>query len=117
MGALTAFLVLRALSLALGATGLADQFYLLPLVQFIALYTGGFAAGRVAPSAGFINGVAVAVLFIIVWAVLNAVNEARLVQEAGPAALPKMNMGGIVIGDLLNLVPAAFGGWFAERRK
>ena len=26
-------------------------------------------------------------------------------------------LGGIIIGDLLNLVPAAFGGWLAEKRK
>lgn len=117
VGALVAFLVLRLLALVLGATGLAEQFYLLPLAQFIALYTGGFAAGRLAPQAGFISGASVAILFIVVWAILNAFFEAQLVQEAGPAALPKMNMGGIVIGDLLNLIPAAFGGWFADRRR
>jgi putative membrane protein (TIGR04086 family) len=117
VGALVAFLVLRLLSTILTATGLGEQFFLLPLAQFIALYTGGFAAGRMAPQAGFVNGVAVAILFIVVWAVLNAVYEAQLVQQAGAEALPKMNMGGIVIGDLLNLIPAAFGGWLADRRK
>lgn len=117
VGTLVAFLLLRLLSTALDASGVGQQFFLLPLVQFVSLYTGGFAAGRLANGSGFMNGVAVAVVYIVVWAILNAVNEARLVQEAGPAALPRMNMGGIIIGDLLNLVPAAFGGWFAEKRK
>ncbi|HEU5315922.1 MAG TPA: TIGR04086 family membrane protein [Chloroflexota bacterium] len=117
MGALVAFLVLRLLSTLLSATGLGEQYFLLPLAQFIALYSGGFTAGRLAPRSGFINGVSVAILFIVVWAALNAVYEAQLVQAAGPAALPKMNMGGIVIGDLLNLIPAAFGGWLADRRR
>ena len=117
VGTLVAFLLLRLLSTALEATGLGQQMFLLPLVQFVALYSGGFSAGRVANGSGFINGVAVAVVYIVVWAILNAVNEARLVQEAGPAALPRMNMGGIIIGDLLNLIPAAFGGWLAEKRK
>ena len=117
VGTLVAFLLLRLLSTALDASGVGQQFFLLPLVQFVSLYTGGFAAGRLAHGSGFMNGVAVAVVYIVVWAILNAVNEARLVQEAGPAALPRMNMGGIIIGDLLNLVPAAFGGWFAEKRK
>ena len=117
VGTLVAFLLLRLLSIALESTGIGEQFFLLPLVQFVALYSGGFAAGRIANGSGFMNGVAVAAVFIVVWAILNAVNEARLVEVAGPAALPRMNMGGIIIGDLLNLIPAAFGGWFAEKRK
>ena len=117
VGTLVSFLLIRLLSTALEATGLSQQLFLLPLVQFVALYSGGFSAGRVARGSGFINGVAVAVVYIVVWAILNAVNEARLVEEAGPAALPRMNMGGIIIGDLLNLIPAAFGGWLAEKRK
>jgi putative membrane protein (TIGR04086 family) len=117
VGTLVAFLLLRLLAFALESSGISDQFFALPLVQFIALYSGGFAAGRIAHGSGFMNGVAVAVVFIVIWAILNAVYEARLVQEAGAAALPRMNMGGIIIGDLLNLVPAAFGGWLAEKRK
>jgi putative membrane protein (TIGR04086 family) len=117
VGTLVAFLVLRLASLALESTGLGEQVFVLPLAQFIALYSGGFAAGRIARGSGFMNGVAVAVVFIVIWAILNAFYEARLVQEAGPAALPRMNMGGIIVGDLLNLIPAAFGGWLAEKRK
>jgi hypothetical protein len=62
------------------------------------------------------NGVAVAVAFIAVWAIQNALLEARLVREYGPLALPRMNMGGIILGDLLHLCAAAFGGWLSERK-
>ena len=117
VGALVAFLSLRLLALVLTASGVGGEFYLLPLAQFVALYAGGFTAGKVAPTAGFMNGVAVAIVFIVVWAILNAVSEANLVREAGPLALPKMNLGGVVIGDLLNLIPAAFGGWLAEKKR
>ncbi|CAA9249766.1 MAG: hypothetical protein AVDCRST_MAG77-2117 [uncultured Chloroflexi bacterium] len=114
-GILLAFLLLRLLGFAASASGVAAQLYVLPVIQFAALLAGGYLAGRLATVSGFMNGVAVAVVFIVVWAALNAIHEAQLVQEAGPAALPRMNMGGIVIGDLLNLIPAAFGGWLAER--
>jgi hypothetical protein len=115
-GILLAFLLLRLLGFFAASSGLAAQLYVLPAIQFAALFAGGYLAGRLATVSGFMNGVAVAVVYIVVWAILNAVHEAQLVQEAGPAALPRMNMGGIIIGDLLNLVPAAFGGWLAERR-
>lgn len=116
-GAVVAYIVSVALGVILSVTGIGYQFYLLPLAQFIALYTGGYIAGRWAGVSGFMNGVCVAILWIIIWAVQNALLEARLVEEAGPAALPRMNMGGIVLGDLLNLSAAAFGGWMAERRR
>ncbi|MDQ3699727.1 MAG: hypothetical protein M3442_02275, partial [Chloroflexota bacterium] len=86
---------------------------------------GGYVAGRWAQGrdrsgaivSGFMNGVAVAVAFIVVWAVQNAVQEAWLVQEYGPVALPRMNMGGIILGDVLLLSAAALGGWIAERKR
>jgi len=119
-GVIVAYLSARALALALGATPLAsigDQVFLAPLIQFVGLLAGGYVAGRWAGRSGFMNGVAVAVVFIVVWAGLTGFFEARLVQDAGPAALPKMNMGGIVLGDLLNLSAAAFGGWLSERKE
>jgi uncharacterized membrane protein YjfL (UPF0719 family) len=65
--------------------------------------------------AGFLNGVAVGVAFIVVWAVLNAYQESELVREFGPLALPAMNLPGVVLGDLLILSSAAFGGWLSDR--
>lgn len=100
----------------LARLGLAENLAALPAVQAVALFVGGYIAGRWAGASGFWNGVAVAVAFIAVWAVLNPIYEAQLVREHGPLALPRMNMGGIILGDLLNLIPAAFGGLVAERR-
>ena len=120
-GAIAAGVVLSyALSLlfgfALARAGLAGSIAWLPMAQFVALLAGGFLAGRWAGVSGFMNGVSVAVAFIVVWAIGNGLYEARLVQENGPLALPTMNMGGIVLGDFLNLSAAAFGGWLAERK-
>ena len=52
------------------------------------------------------QGVAVAIGFIVVWAAQNAILEARLVDEYGPLALPRMNIPGILLGDFLNLSAA-----------
>jgi hypothetical protein len=98
----------------LARAGLAAGIEWLPLAQFVALLAGGYLAGKWAGVSGFMNGVSVAVAFIVVWAIGNGLYEARLVQENGPLALPTMNMGGIVLGDFLNLSAAAFGGWLAE---
>jgi len=49
--------------------------------------------------------------------VQNAVQEAQLVDRFGPLALPRMNIPGILLGDVLNLSAAAFGGWLAERKR
>ena len=78
---------------------------------------GNHRWGASAPhGVGFINGVAVAVAFIVVWAVQNGIQEAQLVDEFGPLALPRMNIPGIVLGDFLNLSAAALGG-LADRKR
>jgi hypothetical protein len=115
-GLVVAYLLSVALGVVLARVGLAGNLSAIPLVQFAALFIGGYFAGRWAGTSGFMNGVVVAVVWIGVWAVQNAFLEARLVQENGPLALPRMNMAGIVLGDLLNLCAAAFGGWLSERR-
>ena len=114
-GVLLSYVLSFALGYLLARAGLAGSFQWLPLAQFVALFSGGYLAGRWAGVSGFMNGVAVAVAFIVVWAIGNGIYEARLVQENGPLALPTMNMGGIILGDVLNLSAAAFGGWLAER--
>jgi len=94
---------------------LGGDFSVLPILQFGTIFCGGYLSGRLAGVAGFINGIAVSVAFILIWAGLNAYNEAKLVEEFGPLVLPPMNMGGIVLGDILNLTAGAFGGWLADR--
>ncbi|MBI3973780.1 MAG: hypothetical protein HY332_21090 [Chloroflexi bacterium] len=115
-GLIAAYMLSVAFGAILAATGLAASLAVLPLVQFASLFAGGYIAGRWARVSGFMNGVAVAVAFIAVWAVLNAVYEAQLVRMNGPLALPRMNTGGVILGDLLNLSAAAFGGWVSERK-
>jgi hypothetical protein len=130
-----AYVAAVAMGVLLARTGLAGNLALFPFVQFLALFIGGYVAGRWAgrgssgargaatkersggvPS-GFMQGVAVAIGFIVVWAAQNAILEARLVDEYGPLALPRMNIPGILLGDFLNLSAAAFGGWIAERKR
>ena len=129
-GLAVAYVAAVAMGVLLARTGLAGNLALFPFVQFMALFTGGYVAGRWAgrgrsaaarsgagsPS-GFMQGVAVAIGFIVVWAAQNAILEARLVDEFGPLALPRMNIPGILLGDFLNLSAAAFGGWIAERKR
>ena len=114
-GVVLSYLLAVAIGYALARTGLASSFIWYPLSQFAALFAGGYLSARIAGVSGFMNGVAVAIAFIVVWALGNSLSEARLVQENGPLALPPMNMGGIVLGDFLNLSAAAFGGWLADR--
>ena len=116
-GLVVAYLCSVACGVVLAAAGLGRNLSVIPLVQFVALFAGGYVAGRWAGVSGFMNGVAVAVGWIVVWAAQNAVFEARLVQEHGPLALPRMNMGGIILGDLLNLSAAALGGWLGEGKR
>jgi hypothetical protein len=129
-GLAVAYVASVSMGVLLARAGLAGNLTFFPLVQFLALFAGGYVAGRWAggrgfagrgsdapKGSGFMNGVAVAVGFIVVWAVQNAVLESRLVNEYGPLALPPMNIPGILLGDLLNLSAAAFGGWIAERKR
>ncbi len=94
---------------------LGGEFSALPILQFACLAIASYAAGRIAGVAGFLNGVAVGVAFIVVWAGLNAWQESQLVLAYGPLALPAMNLGGVVLGDVLILSAAAFGGWLSDR--
>jgi hypothetical protein len=117
VGTVVAYALMVAGGFVLATSGIGSVIFLQPAVQFGALLVGGYLAGRIAGTSGFINGVAVAVVFIAIWAVQNAFFEARLVREYGPLALPRMNMGGIILGDLLNLSAAAFGGWLSEKTR
>jgi hypothetical protein len=115
-GLVVSYILSVAFGVVLANVGLAGNLSAVPIVQFAALFTGGYFAGRWAGTSGFMNGVVVAVAWIAVWAVQNAFFEARMVQEHGPLALPRMNMAGIILGDVLNLCAAAFGGWLSEKR-
>jgi hypothetical protein len=79
-GVIASYLLAVALGVALARAGLADGVAWLPLAQFLALFAGGLLAGRLAGTSGFMNGAAVAVAFIVVWAAGSALYEAWLVR-------------------------------------
>jgi hypothetical protein len=84
--------------------------------QFIALFVGAFVAGRLAGRAGPLQGVAVAVLFIVGVAAFDTWADYETVRRLGPDALGSMNLGGIVVGDLVALTAGTAGGWLATGR-
>ena len=113
-GAICAYLLSVGLGYAVAKLGLGDNLIVRPLVTFAALFIGGWLAGWMARVAGPINACAVGIIYIVGWAVQNAIFEGRLVEQYGPSVLPRMNILGILLGDFLILVGAASGGWVAE---
>lgn len=110
-------LVALALSLVLGRvtapfleTNLGAQASML----FGSMFVGGLVAGKIAGRAGVIQGVAMAVIFILIGASLKAYVEIDLATQYGPHVLGPMDMGGLILGDLIHLVGACTGGWLAD---
>jgi hypothetical protein len=83
-------------------------------LEFLALMVGGYVAGRLAGRVGVMQGVAVAVLFIVVAASVKAWWEIDLASRFGPQVLGPMDMGGLILGDLVHLTGACVGGWLAD---
>ena len=76
---------------------------------------GGWLSGRAAGGQfGVMQGVAVAVLFILVAASYKAWVEISMVSRFGPQVLGPMDMGGLILGDLIHLTGACLGGWLAD---
>ena len=88
---------------------LGGDFSVLPILQFGTIFLGGYLSGRLAGVAGFINGIAVSVAFILIWAGLNAYNEAKLVEEFGRVGDRRDAHAGLGPGELAAAVDAAFG--------
>jgi hypothetical protein len=110
-------LVALALSLVLGRvtapfleTNLGAQASML----FGSMFIGGLVAGKIAGRAGVIQGVAMAVIFILIGASLKAYVEIDLATQYGPHVLGPMDMGGLILGDLIHLLGACTGGWLAD---
>jgi hypothetical protein len=112
------FLVVVALSflvgLALGRAPIDENPGLLALPSFLALFAGGYVAARVAGRAGVAHGVAVAVVYIFLAASIKALQELALAAQWGPFAVGPMNMGGLLLGDLIHLSAGTMGGWLGE---
>ena len=112
-GAFTAL----AISLTLGRvtadaleTNLGAQAAMLMLAMFVC----GFVAGKVAGGFGVIQGVAIAVIFILIGASIKAYWEIDLATRFGPNVLGPMDMGGLILGDLVYLIGGSAGGWLSD---
>jgi uncharacterized membrane protein len=113
LGGLTALVISLALG-ALTADALETNLGARAAMLFVAMFVGGFVAGKVAGRLGVIQGVAIAVIFILVGASIKAYAEIDLATRFGPQVLGPMDMGGLILGDLIHLVGACAGGWFAD---
>jgi hypothetical protein len=116
-GVLIGLLVTLGLSLTAGrltagffAANLGAQAALL----FVGMFIGAFVAGRVSGRFGAIQGIAMAVIFILIGASLKAYTEIDLATTYGPQVLGPMDMGGLILGDLIYLMGGWMGGWFAD---
>jgi hypothetical protein len=112
------FLVVVAISLVfgqiIGRAPIDENPGLLAVPSFMALFAGGYAAARIGRQAGVAHGLAVAVLYIFVAASIKALQELVLAAQWGPFAVGPMNMGGLLLGDLIHLSAATLGGWLGE---
>ena len=114
---LLGFVVSLVLSLALGAlsaTSVEGNLGAQAALLFVSLFAGGFAAGSYAGRFGVIQGVAVAIIFILIGASMKAWAEIDLATRFGPHVLGSMDMGGLILGDLVHLTGAFCGGWLAD---
>jgi len=85
-------------------------------ILFACMFVGSFVAGRVSGRFGAIQGIAMAVIFILIGASLKAYNEIDLATTYGPQVLGPMDMGGLILGDLIYLMGGWMGGWLADSR-
>ena len=112
------FLAAAGAAIALGAIGarigLEGNLGAAASLEFGALLLGGYVAGRQAGRIGVIQGVAVAVIFIVISASIKAWVEIDLASHYGPHVLGPMDMGGLILGDLVHLTGACVGGWLAD---
>ena len=114
IGFLVAVLTSVVAGMLLGRAPIDENPGLLALPSFIALFAAGYVAGRIARRAGPAHGVAVAVLYIFLAASIKALQELVLAMQWGPLAIGPMNMGGLLLGDLIHLCAGTLGGWLAE---
>ena len=83
-------------------------------ILFAAMFVGALVAGKIAGRMGVIQGVAMAVIFIVIGASIKAFTEIDLATKFGPRVLGPMDMGGLILGDLIYLGGGFMGGWLAD---
>lgn len=114
-GCIAAYIVQVIWGLLLGLSLWSSDPRAFTIASAFSVMAGGFVAGSMAGAQGLFNGTMVALPFIAVAALLKSLGELELLAKSGPLALPPMNMGGLIVGDLLLLIAGALGGWLARR--
>ena len=117
VGFLLAVAIQLLAGVLLGRATVDDNPGILAVPAFVALFAGGYTAARIGGRAGLPHGVAVAVLFIFFYASIKALQELVLAAQWGPYAVGPMNMGGLLLGDLVYLAAGTLGGWLAESQQ
>ena len=110
-------LVTLLLGLALGAVtaeSLETNLGARASMMFAAMFAGAFVAGKIAGRMGVIQGVARAVIVSVIGASIKAYAEIDLATQFGPHVLGPMDMGGLILGDLIHLGGGFTGGWLAD---
>jgi hypothetical protein len=116
-GVLAGGLTALALSLTLGrvtADALETNLGAQAAMLFASMFVGGLVAGKVAGGFGVIQGVAIAVIFILIGASIKAYVEIDLATKYGPNVLGPMDMGGLMLGDMIYLIGGSAGGWLSD---
>lgn len=115
------FVVAAGLAVVFGALGgrlgLEGHLGTAAALELVALGVGGYVAARLAGRVGVIQAVAVAVIFILIAASIKAWVEIDLASRFGPHVLGPMDMGGMILGDLVHLIGACAGGWLADTQR
>ena len=115
------FLAAAGLALILGMIGsrlgIEGHVGTMASLELLALMVGGYVAGRLAGRFGVMQGVAVAIIFIVISASIKAWVEIDLASRFGMGVLGPMDMGGLVLGDLVHLIGACAGGWLADSQR
>jgi putative membrane protein (TIGR04086 family) len=114
VGLLVAIAISLVAGLAMGRQPIDENPGILAVPSFLALFAGGYVAARIAGRAGLPHGIAVAVIYIFVAASIKSLQELVLAYTWGPFAVGPMNMGGLLLGDLIHLSAGTLGGWLAE---
>ncbi|MFN8522352.1 MAG: hypothetical protein U0821_04520 [Chloroflexota bacterium] len=117
---LSGFAVATILAALFGAAasraGLEGNLGASAALELAAMVAGGFVAGWLGGRVGVVQALAVAVMFIIISASVKAWAEYAFVGDdfRRYSLLGPMDMGGLILGDMVHLLGACAGGWLAD---
>lgn len=108
LGLLTTLVISVVLGLLITGAGVQNA-VALTIPNFAAVVAGGFVAGWTAQRTGAIHGAIVAALYLVISGGFNLAAELGLIG-GGPPLLPRMNMGGLLVADVVLLLGSACAG-------